>query len=1099
MPRTVGRLAVWAAISLLALAAVWAIEGGSAEAQSGRSETLSAGSGFTCAVSETGAVQCWGQNSHGQASPPSGSFSQVSAGETHACALTSSGQIRCWGNNSNGQASPPSGTFSQVSVGPTWACALTSGGEVHCWGNNDNGQASPPSGTFSQVSTDAVSLHTCALTDTGALRCWGHTGEGRTNPPAGSFSQVATGGGHACALTTASAVQCWGLNHVGQANPPSGSFSEVSAGWLHSCALTTSGAVQCWGRNDEGQASPPSGSFSKISAGTTHSCALTTSGAVQCWGQNNHSQSSPPSGLRVMQGGGSQPQQYQLTAQASPSSWGSVSGGGSYDAGSRVVLSATPVPGYMFYKWEGDARGYNSSTVLALSGDAFVTALFIPEPVIAAWQGMIPWEEGQPIQDENVHYFGRSDRGRPSTHIVGWKRDRSGTLLFDTFYPNYSLGLTCTAGRLFISASTFRVADPNIDASVQVSYDTGTGTTSDTWRVYGNVHSTHGDISEITGQSIQPPWPRNAPSSDPAFARQTELVQTIIASSTFRLTVQPNDNPVTWDYSYSLTQMRNAPVWNNLLYCKEQWEASTIRSAAVPLAFISDPSEGGAISVDGASVERASYEVGEEISLEAEPLRGYEFVEWRIRETIGGQEMFRQPTDNPLQFTVGGPGSVTAVFLSCPVVDLGSLNEESDYYLNPLHSKGVCRSELPKMPVQEGAHIYTFNLPRLAYVGIHLNSDTRQPEDADLLLKLYNASGTLLEENGARKDANATVSGSTVNRNVQIYLLLDTGTYHVVATTSDGDPGDYTVEIGRCDPSQIPNKLPDTTGLVLIAHGWTSNASKWADGMASAMRFQIQLGGWQAHAYDWQSDAKALPHVARTYAVQHGRCLAKAIDAREYEQLHMIGHSAGAILVDEIADTIKRLDPNTVTQVTLLDAFSGGPRGMWDGSLGDHADFTEHYVNTDDKLTWSEVHSKENLHTIDLTKLRNELDEVDDVDWNGGHAWPRGYYLCSIFAASGNWDASLGADDCGSGEDDNLTPDLRKWMEDNKDNPDNFFGWSRSIAITPQSPVSYKPGEISVPRIKPETSDSSSVDSSDDAPAIPWLPGFPPFDFGFFP
>ena len=1095
MPRTVGRLAVWAAISLFAAGVLWAIEGGSAGAQSGGSETFSAGSGFTCAVTETGAVQCWGQNNHGQASPPSGSFSQVSAGETHACALTSSGEVRCWGNNSNGQASPPSGSFNQVSVGPSWACALTSGGEVRCWGSNDNGQASPPSGNFSQVSADAVSLHTCALTGTGALRCWGHTGDGRTSPPSGSFSQVDTGGGHACALTTAGEVRCWGLNHVGQANSPSGSFSQVTAGWLHSCALTTSGAVQCWGRNDEGQASPPSGSFSQINAGTTHTCAATTSGAVQCWGQNNHSQSSPPSGLRAMQGGESQPQQYQLTAQASPSSWGSVSGGGSYDAGDRVVLRATPAAGYMFYKWEGDTRGYNAFTVLALSSDASVTALFIPEPVIAEWQSMIPWEEGQPIQNENVHFVGSKPGARVPTAVRGWKRDLTGELFLDTFYPVYQLTLGCVTGRLWVGAATYRVSNPAPQAEVQVTYTTGNGNVSDTWHVFGDVRSTHGDITAVTGQHLI----KYDLLRGPEFDEADKLARTLLNSSTFRLTVQPNNDSVTWDYSYSLNQMRNAPVWNNLIYCKEQWEATTIQPAAVPLAFINDPTEGGTISVDGATVERASYEVGEEIIIEAEPLSGYEFVEWRIRETIGGQEMSRRPTDNPLQFTVGGPGSVTAVFLSCPVVDLGSLNEDSDYYLNPLHSKGICRSELPKMPVQEGAHIYTFNLPRLAYVGIHLNSDTREPEDSDLLLKLYNASGTLLEENGARKDVNATVSGSTVNRNVQIYLLLDTGTYHVVATTSDGDPGDYTVEIGRCDPSQIPNKLPDTTGLVLIAHGWTSNASKWADGMASAMRFQIQLGGWQAHAYDWQSDAKALPHVARTYAVQHGRCLAKAIDAREYEQLHMIGHSAGAILVDEIADTIKRLDPNTVTQVTLLDAFSGGPRGMWDGSLGDHADFTEHYVNTDDKLTWSEVHSKENLHTIDLTKLRNELDEVDDVDWNGGHAWPRGYYLCSIFAASGNWDASLGADDCGSGEDDNLTPDLRKWMEDNKDNPDNFFGWSRSIAITPQSPVSYKPGEISVPRIKPETSDSSSVDSSDDAPAIPWLPGFPPFDFGFFP
>ena len=52
------RLAALAVIAFLALGVLWAIEGGSAGAQSGGSETLSVGSGFTCAVTETGAVQC---------------------------------------------------------------------------------------------------------------------------------------------------------------------------------------------------------------------------------------------------------------------------------------------------------------------------------------------------------------------------------------------------------------------------------------------------------------------------------------------------------------------------------------------------------------------------------------------------------------------------------------------------------------------------------------------------------------------------------------------------------------------------------------------------------------------------------------------------------------------------------------------------------------------------------------------------------------------------------------------------------------------------------------------------------------------------------
>ncbi len=304
------RLAALAVIAVVAAAAVWGLEAGSAEAQSGGSslvETLSAGGDHTCVVTESGAVQCWGGDDEGQSSPPAGRFTQVSADVHHSCGVTASGAAQCWGRNDYGQSSPPAGRFTQVSAGFFHSCGVTASSAVQCWGNDKFGQSSPPAGRFTQVSAGA--LHTCGLTTSGAVQCWGDDWAGQSSPPAGRFTQVSAGSLHTCGLTASKEVQCWGYVNFDQWSPPTewsppaGRFTQVSAGGTHSCGLTASGAVQCWGDDESGQSSPPAGRFTQVSAGWGYTCGLTASGAVHCWGDDDNGQSSPPAGLRVTQGG----------------------------------------------------------------------------------------------------------------------------------------------------------------------------------------------------------------------------------------------------------------------------------------------------------------------------------------------------------------------------------------------------------------------------------------------------------------------------------------------------------------------------------------------------------------------------------------------------------------------------------------------------------------------------------------------------------------------------------------------------------------------------------------------------------------------------
>lgn len=126
--------------------------------------SVSAGTGYTCALSSVGAVTCWGLNSSGQlgigttssSSTPvdvvglGGGVTSISTGYTHACAVTT-GAATCWGTNNDGELGigELSGSYptpvsarlfgtdvASVSTGFGWTCALTVGGVARCVGSN---------------------------------------------------------------------------------------------------------------------------------------------------------------------------------------------------------------------------------------------------------------------------------------------------------------------------------------------------------------------------------------------------------------------------------------------------------------------------------------------------------------------------------------------------------------------------------------------------------------------------------------------------------------------------------------------------------------------------------------------------------------------------------------------------------------------------------------------------------------------------------------------------------------------------------------------------------------------------------------------------
>ncbi|WP_032723443.1 RCC1 domain-containing protein, partial [Salinispora arenicola] len=271
---------------------------------------IAAGAFHSLALTSAGTVLAWGENLHGQlgnggttnmstpvgVSLPAGvTITAVAAGAAHSLALTSTGAVLAWGDNTNGQLGngtttgsstpvdvdlPAGTTITAVAAGAAHSLALTSTGAALAWGNNADGQLGNGDTTNRSTPVD-VDL------------------------PAGvTITAVAAGAAHSLALTSAGAVVAWGRNASGQLGngtttgsstpvdvdlPTGATINAIAAGLDFGLALTTAGTVVAWGRNFSGQLGngdttnrstpvdvdlPAGVTITAVAAGGQHSMAL---------------------------------------------------------------------------------------------------------------------------------------------------------------------------------------------------------------------------------------------------------------------------------------------------------------------------------------------------------------------------------------------------------------------------------------------------------------------------------------------------------------------------------------------------------------------------------------------------------------------------------------------------------------------------------------------------------------------------------------------------------------------------------------------------------------------------------------------------------
>ncbi|HEY3834733.1 MAG TPA: RCC1 repeat-containing protein, partial [Acidimicrobiia bacterium] len=269
----------------------------------------------SCALTTTGGVECWGYNGDGELGNGTLTSSEVpvnvtglasgvvalAAGAWHTCALLNSGGVECWGDNELGELGD--GTTTNRTT-PVSGLGLASG----------------------VAAVTAGQLHTCALTTAGGVECWGYNGDGELGNGTTADSakpvsvaslttgvtQVSAGGYHTCAITSDDEAQCWGANDFGELGDGTTTTSAVpvavtgldngaqsiAAGGLHTCVITNAGGAQCWGFNRDGELGDGTGvesdqpvdvagltsGVARIAAGLAHTCAVTNAGAAECWG-----------------------------------------------------------------------------------------------------------------------------------------------------------------------------------------------------------------------------------------------------------------------------------------------------------------------------------------------------------------------------------------------------------------------------------------------------------------------------------------------------------------------------------------------------------------------------------------------------------------------------------------------------------------------------------------------------------------------------------------------------------------------------------------------------------------------------------------------
>ncbi len=204
---------------------------------------LSSADDFVCALTSTGSVVCWGDNSYDELGTGGGAtfYTCDNGGTCTATPVTITGV-----NNATA-----------IATTPTFACALIRGGSVVCWGDDSWGELGQA------VSGECNGSYFCSPTP---LKVTGIS----------NATAIAAGSNAVCAVIQGGTVQCWGADRM---------LGNTSAtGTCQGTNLCSTTPVTVTGISNA----------TAIASGNGQMCALLSDGNVDCWGSSSSNVGTAP-------------------------------------------------------------------------------------------------------------------------------------------------------------------------------------------------------------------------------------------------------------------------------------------------------------------------------------------------------------------------------------------------------------------------------------------------------------------------------------------------------------------------------------------------------------------------------------------------------------------------------------------------------------------------------------------------------------------------------------------------------------------------------------------------------------------------------------
>ena len=285
-PNNFGKIACWG-------------EGDAAEApESILYLEIAAGAKHTCAISNQGTLECWGNNNFGQTNSPAGSFKRIYAGDYHSCAIKTDDTVQCWGAGKTfgecdlqqlklecGQSTYPQEKFQELSLDLGYSCGITTLSELKCWGD-------APAELFPSIDIKQIDIHhtlSCGLDAENQIHC--NTSEQHALEVCSDSCETSSDGECDDGAPDAQFAICeWGTDCMDCGTRSfedfrgDRSFIQVQTGYHTLCYIDEGGLVSCISKN-QSNIHTENSYFSQINISPYHNrCGIQTNGKLRCWG-----------------------------------------------------------------------------------------------------------------------------------------------------------------------------------------------------------------------------------------------------------------------------------------------------------------------------------------------------------------------------------------------------------------------------------------------------------------------------------------------------------------------------------------------------------------------------------------------------------------------------------------------------------------------------------------------------------------------------------------------------------------------------------------------------------------------------------------------